>query len=71
MHVFLILCNYYVVLLALLLFNCQLNGGGVPHAGGPKCLKLILAYIQSIRIEYSKSQIKSQKSESKKSNPGH
>ena len=45
--------------------------GGLPHAGGTECLKLIFAYFQPIRIGYSKSQSKSQKSQSKQINPGH
>ena len=44
---------------------------GVPHAGGTKCLKCFLVYFQPIRIEYSKTSGKSQKSHSKHTKPGH
>ena len=45
--------------------------GGFPHAGGTECLKIILAFFQPIRIEYSKISGKLQKSQSKQINAGH
>ena len=43
----------------------------VHNAWRTECLKKILAYFQPIRIEHSKPQNKSRKSQSRKINPGH
>ena len=42
-----------------------------PSCSKDRMLEIFLAYFQPIRIEYSKSQSKSQKSQSKEINPGH